>query len=65
MKWFVILGVLVGAYTFMLMYTTDSVMNQTRALQTRYQQAAVYAEQLSGQLNQPVDQPVSQAARQP
>lgn len=44
MKWFVILGVLTGAYMLLLSYTTDMVLDQTRTVQARYEQAAAYAE---------------------
>ena len=50
MKLFLALGVLVGAYVYVMLHTTDVVLNQTQHLHAQYQAAADQAEQLANGL---------------
>jgi len=49
MKLFLALGVLVFAYAYFLMHTTDMVLSQTRQLNSAYQSVAKNADAIAGQ----------------
>lgn len=47
MKLFLALGVLAAAYTYMLLHTTDVVLNQTQHLNAAYQYVANNADKIA------------------
>ncbi len=47
MKLFVVLGVLVGAYMYVVLHTTDMVLTQTQHLNATYQYVANNADELA------------------
>jgi hypothetical protein len=47
MRLFLLLGVLMGAYTFMLLKTTDIVIAQTQQLNSTYQYVANHSDQIA------------------
>lgn len=47
MKLFVALGVLTGAYVYMLLHTTDMVLTQTQHLNATYQYVANNADHIA------------------
>ncbi|HEX4774390.1 MAG TPA: hypothetical protein VH234_02645 [Candidatus Saccharimonadales bacterium] len=47
MKLLVILGLLAGAYTYVLLNTTDIVLNQAQNLNASYQYVATHADQIA------------------
>ncbi|HZL07973.1 MAG TPA: hypothetical protein VFC50_02160 [Candidatus Dormibacteraeota bacterium] len=49
MKLFLVLGVMVAAYTYVLMHTTDMVLAQTQHLNATYQYVAKNADAIAGQ----------------
>jgi hypothetical protein len=49
MKLFLVLGVLVSAYAYVLMHTTDIVLSQTQHLNVSYQYVAANADKIAGQ----------------
>ncbi len=49
MKLFLVLGVLVSAYAYLLMQTTDTVLFQTQHLNAAYQYVAANSDKIAGQ----------------
>ena len=49
MKLFLVLGVLISAYAYMLMYTTDTVLSQTQHLNAAYQSVANNSDKFASQ----------------
>ena len=47
MKLFLVLGVIVGGYMYLLMHTTNIVLSQTQQLTATYQNAADQADKIA------------------
>lgn len=47
MKWFVVLFVLMGMYAYMLMFSMNTVLGQTKQMQEQYQTIAEQADQIA------------------
>lgn len=47
MKLFAVLGVLAALYTFVLLHTTDVVLNQTQKINATYQYVANNSDQIA------------------